>query len=553
MTIRISATSFLLPGNRNWSSLAALDQLDFGEYGDWFSALASNDAEPMLCMLFLEDLVPAVTESMDELLSSLLVPLETRLEKSQAPTLIAFSGWRQESPISSARSMSAWLQLTRRFEAMLYEIAARHPTLHVLNMDQVWSRDGMATAFDSRNLYAARCRLSSHGIECLSASALAVFTRLRQAAKKVLVLDCDNTIWGGVVGEVGLEGIVLGSDGIGKAFAHFQKVAQVLAAEGILLALCSKNNEEEVWSVFDHHAGMVLKREDIVAARINWEEKAGNIRAMAQELDLGLSSFVFWDDNPLEREKMRTLCPEVVTPEVPADVGQWPALLRADDMFARFAITRDDQKKGDQYRSRAAFINERKNVADEQGFLKTIDMRPKTLPINAGSVGRAEQLCAKTNQFNLRTVRHSRADIELLAAENPATTFMVELSDRFGDHGIIALAIARDLDGVAFLDTFLMSCRVLGRHLEAWILAQLVATFKAGKTKWMLAEFVPSGRNVVAENVLPAHGFVALTPDSDPSDGLLSRLAAEHHLQGIVYFIDVELFSIPYQNVFNQS
>jgi FkbH-like protein len=556
MTIRVSATSFLLPGNRNWSSLAALDKLDFGEYGDWFSALGSNEADPILCMLFLEDLVPVVsasTEAMDELLSSLLIPLDMRLAKSKAATILAFSGWRQESSISNARSMSTWLQLTRRFEAMLYEIAARHPGLHILNMDQVWSRDGMAAAFDSRNLYAARCRLSSRGIERLSTSAVAIFTRLQQAAKKVLVLDCDNTIWGGVVGEVGVEGIVLGGDGVGKAFAHFQKVAQSLAREGILLALCSKNNEEEVWSVFEQHAGMMLKREDIVAFRINWEEKAENVRSIAQELDLGLSSFVFWDDNPLEREKMRTLCPEVTTPEVPVDVGQWPVLLRAEDMFARFEITREDQKKGAQYRSRAAFINERKSVTDEQDFLKTIGMQPNTLPINGGSLGRAEQLCAKTNQFNLRTVRHSASDIAQLAADNPATSFMVELSDRFGDHGIIALAIARNLDGVAFLDTLLMSCRVLGRHLEAWILAQLVATFKAGQTKWMLAEFIPSGRNVVAENVLSAHGFTVLTPANDPSDGMLSRLAAAHHLQGIVYFIDVELFSIPYQDVFNQS
>ena len=552
----ISSTSFLLPGNRQWAALAALEELHFGEFGDWFSALASNDSDSMLCMLFLREMIPDASlseETIDTQLEELLAPLRMRLSRSAKPVVVAFSSWRQESPIRNARSMSKWVSAARRFEAVLYDMAAGHPALYLLNMDAVWARDGIVSAFDQRNLYAARCPLSSKGIERLASSAAAILGRIRSSAKKVLVLDCDNTIWGGVVGEAGIEGLVLGSDGSGKAFVDFQRAARSLAQEGILLALCSKNNEADVWAVFDRHPGMAIKREDVVAAKINWVEKADNLKAMAEELDLGLSSFVFWDDNPLEREKMRLLCPEVTTPEVPADVGLWPDMLLADDLFARFQITSEDKKKGDQYRNRAAFINARGNVTDQDSFLKTIAMRPKTVLIEGPTLGRAEQLCAKTNQFNLRTVRHSAAALALLAQKNPDTAFLAELSDRFGEHGIIGLAIAWQMGEAGFVDSLMMSCRVLGRHLEAWMMSQLVLAFRKRQTKWLLAEFIPSGRNTVAEDFLASYGFIRLDANSDPILGILPKLAAEHGLNGLVYFIDIETFSIPYQDVFNQE
>lgn len=556
MALYISSTSFLLPGNRQWASLAAQDVLNFGEYGDWFSALLSSDDESMLCMLFLREMIPdeaLLGESADAQIHELLAPLRARLSNSDKPVIIAFSSWRQESPIRNARSKSNWVLAGRSLENQLYDLATDCPALHLLNMDMIWAQDGIATAFDARNLYAARCPLSSRGIERLATSAAAILARIRHSAKKVLVLDCDNTIWGGVVGEVGVEGLVLGEDGRGKAFVDFQRAARLLVKEGVLLALSSKNNEADAWAVFDHHPAMLIRREDIVAAKINWIEKSDNLRAMAEELDLGLSSFVFWDDNPLEREKMRLLCPEVTTPEVPADVGAWPDLLLASDVFSRFYITNEDRKKGDQYRNRAAFLNARSNVTDQDGFLKTIAMQPKAFPISAPTLARAEQLCAKTNQFNLRTVRHSAAELAALARENPDTSFLVELSDRFGQHGVIGLAIARQIGEVGFVDSFMMSCRVLGRHLEAWMMSQLVLAFKTRSVSYLLAEFIPSGRNTVAEGFLASYGFVRLDAGNEPGVEKLRELVAQYSFSGEVYFLDIEKFSVPFRDVFNQD
>lgn len=556
MTLHISSTSFLLPGNRQWAALSAVDDLRFGEYGDWFSALALNNADNLLCMLFLGELIQdasAPVEGIDDFLKELLAPLRMRLSRSGLPVIVAFSSWRPASPIANARQPSRWNKIANAFELSLYKLAENNPALYLIDMDTVWSRNGMSAAFDERNRYAARCPLSSRGIEQLASSAASVLGRIRRSAKKVLVLDCDNTLWGGVVGEVGIEGLQLGSDGTGQAFVDFQRVAKALQQEGVLLAISSKNNEAEARAVFERHPGMVLKWDDLVAAKVNWSEKADNVAAIAEELDLGLSSFVFWDDNPLEREKMRLLQPDVTTPELPVDVGLWPAQLLADDLFARFEITSDDKRKGEQYRSRAAFIQARDKVTDHGSFLKSIVMRPEALPIDQASIGRAEQLCQKTNQFNLRTVRHSAADLASLARDNPDTAFLVRLSDRFGDHGIVGLAIARQVGEIGFVDSFMMSCRVLGRHLEAWMMSQLVAVFKRRGIKWLLAEFVPSGRNSVAEGFLASYGFTQLRADDDPSSGQLTSVSESQGLGGITYVLNTETSLAPFEDAFSRD
>lgn len=552
MTIRVSSTSFLLPGNRQWKPLAQIDQLNFGEYGDWHLALLSPDNDSSLCVIFLEDIISEAVHSFsdfDAILNPLLQPLEIRLSRVSMPTVVAFSGWREDSPIHNAKQLAGWRQLVLRFEEILYRLSEEHPSLYILNLDSVWARNGIAAAFDNRNFYAARCRLSSRGIEELVASVGEIFERISSSAKKVLVLDCDNTLWGGVVGELGMAGIILDSDGVGKAFTNFQKAVLQLSREGILLVLASKNNAVDVWEVFDSHPGMTLKRSDIVAARIDWNEKAENLKAMAAELDLGLSSFVFWDDNPLEREKMRSLCPEVTTPEIPVDVGYWAELIRKSHLFARFSVTLEDKQKGAQYRNRAAFVSEKKQVADEAGFLRSIKMQPQLVPVTAPLLARAEQLCAKTNQYNLRTIRHTAADIATFSNQDPSLTFLVNLSDRFGDHGIIALVIVRRVNAIAFLDTFLMSCRVLGRHLEAWILQQVIIKLQELGVQWMLAEFIPSGRNDVSKNFLNDHGFARLDIES-PNVALASAIDSLA-LKGDIYFSDVSSLQIPHKDVFN--
>ncbi len=549
-TLRVCGASHLLPGNLAWQRLEPQWALVFGDFADWPSALMTAPADALLWVLPLEDVLPPESlEGLDEALAKLMAPLDARLAASTQPTLVAWTTWRPQSAIASARRLSPWLQAARRLEALLYGLAAQRPALHLVDLDAALAVDGLASAFDSRNLYAAGCRFSRKGLVRMVEAIEPVLHRVACAPKKVLVLDCDGVLWGDVVGEVGVGRILLGGDGLGRAHRDLQRAARRLGRAGTLLALASKNTAVDVWEVFDRHPDMVLTRDDIAAWRIDWSEKAANLVEMAKDLDLGLESFVFLDDNPFEREKMRLALPQVTTLEPPADVTAWPALIDGLDLFARFDATPEDAAKVQQYRSRAAFADARRGAADETSFLASLEMQATSVPLDATTLARAEQLAAKTNQFNLRTQRHTAAELAALADSNATVAFLTRLGDRFGDHGAVGLTIARVAGDIAFLESFLMSCRVLGRHLDAWMLGRLAAPLRDQGVRWLFAEFRDSGRNTVAAGVLPSHGFARWSgPDSDPRRRALADLSA---IDGDLYVLDLETLVIPHLDLFH--
>jgi len=555
ITLRVCGASHLLPGAAAWARLEPRWALVFGDFADWPSAMMTAPADALLWVLTLEDvLTPESLQGLDEgalddALAQLMAPLEARLSASTQPTVVAWTAWRPQSAIASARRLSSWSQAARRLETLLYRLAAQRPALLLIDLDAALAGDGLATAFDTRNLYAAGCRFSRKGLGRMVEAIDGVLQRITQAPKKVLVLDCDGVLWGDVVGEVGVGRIVLGGDGLGRAHRDVQRAAQRLGRAGTLLALASKNTAADVWEVFDRHPDMVLTRDDIVAWRIDWAEKAANLVDMAKDLDLGLESFVFLDDNPFEREKMRRALPEVTTLEVPADVTAWPSLIDGLNLFARFDATPEDAAKAQQYRNRAAFANARRGAADESSFLAGLDMRAVSVPLDATTLARAEQLAAKTNQFNLRTERHSAAELEAMAGSPAIVAFLTRLTDRFGDHGAVGLTIARIADDTAFLDTFLMSCRVLGRHLDAWMLQRLAVLLRDRGVQWLFAEFRDSGRNAVAANVLTAHGFARWSgPDGDRRRRAVADLSA---IDGDLYVVDLEMLVVPHLDLFH--
>lgn len=384
--LKITGTSHLLPRNKAWDALKKDWSLDFGSYGDWANVLMSDELCAVLCVMCLEDIldvesVVAENEaSLGEEVDIRLGPLLHRLENSESATLVAFLTWAQESPITAARGLPPRRRVGRQIEAALYALTDRFPSLHVISLDEVFSEQGVDSCLDARNYYLSSCRFSFRGLDCLAHTAGKIFHRIDHAASKVLVLDCDNTLWGGVVGEAGLDGIVLGGDGVGRAYVDFQRAARRWAKRGILLALLSKNNEQDVWDVFEKHPGMQLKKADIVASRLNWRPKPGNLLELAAELGVGVDSFVFWDDNPFEREAMSAALPQVRTLNVPDNVTQWPGYLLSLDELATFGVSEDDRKKVEQYRQRAAYVAERKLVTDEESFLRSLDMIPVALP-----------------------------------------------------------------------------------------------------------------------------------------------------------------------------
>ncbi len=290
MKIRLLSSFNLLPGAAPWSQLEKLATLEFQPVGQWATDLLNTEnksADALVCILRLEDVLATDWEF-------LLSPIRSFL--TTHPTIPLVLLWFHDSPVSPiarVRKKSSQAVMSSELGNQLRALQPSHPNFYALPLDEFLAERGSDLCFDSRNFYAARCPFSFQGLDVVARVAGSVLHRLVSPAKKVLVLDLDNTLWGGVVGEVGIEGLVLGTDGIGFAFQQFQMKLLELQRNGILLAIASKNNNQDAWNVFDHHEGMVLKREHFAAVRINWKEKSESIQEIAEELSLGLDSFVF--------------------------------------------------------------------------------------------------------------------------------------------------------------------------------------------------------------------------------------------------------------------
>ena len=523
--------------------------------------MKAHPQEALGLVLFLDDLIDLRNNDEADvrpLLGTVLTLLERRLDQAQAPTILCFASGDVGHVISSARSPSKKAVIRQWFFGEAYALTSQHAQFYLVDMDHLIGLRGQEASLDARNWYVAHCRLSSLGLSILSDAIMKVLHRHHAPASKILVLDCDNTIWGGVVGEDGIEGLVLGQDGLGRAYVDFQTVAKDLSRQGVILTLASKNNEAEVWQIFDHHGKMVLQRTDIVAWKINWQEKSQSIRELATELDLGLDSFVFWDDNPIERAKMRLNLPEVFTVDVNENVFEWPRQLAGLDCFVKFSVTGDDIKKTEQYHNRARFLRDKTKGLDEIEYLKSIKLQPLAQGINPDSISRAAQLCAKTNQFNLRSVRHNQADLAALVKLNPDFCFLTSLTDVYGDHGIVGLVCMRPLDAdTVFLDTFLLSCRVLGRHLETWMLQHALSIARQYSYKNIVGEFIPTKRNTVADGFLGDHGFMSLT-EVDQFGSICTEVSTGIYSQSIssnsrLYVMSTQATQFPYHEIYEKN
>lgn len=566
--ITIVGTSSLLPGNPAWHFLGTQNRLFFGDFHEWSSSLFSDEIlgqrdGVLFLTIFIQDLIPAEkvaeledrrTDNLDAI-RELLAPVFSGIDyflanASGCALLVAWCSTARSTAVHAAQNVPVWQQIDMQWEAELRERQVRLSSLYLLPMNHFFARAGLDHYLDARNYYSARCRLSQKGLIELAKQAGSILGRMKTAPKKVLALDCDNTLWGGVIGEDGLEGIRLGEDGVGSAYRDFQKVILRLKQQGVLLVLLSKNNADDVRRVFDEHPDMVLRRDDITAARINWQNKAENLKELAAELGLGLDSFVFWDDNALERELLRVALPAVEVPEAPKEVWQWPGWMECCSLFANFKTTKEDAKRGALYESRARFEIASRETKDHSDFLKSIGLCASTVPLAEAMIARAAQLSNKTNQFNLRTARYDIEAIRSIAEDESSLGFMVNLKDKFGDHGNVGLVIATQTSVVrtAFLDAFLLSCRVLGRHLEAWMLRECVNQLRDRDIEILVGEFIPTARNQMAADFLTDHGFTAIEQcDVDLRESLAPL---DNGRAGQLFVAKLSEMSIPYLDLF---
>lgn len=564
--ITLAGTSFLLPGNPAWQGLSNDHALKFGDFAEWSSFLLnpprdSHESDTFVLVVFLQDVISfesisalmkgnASPQDLDDLLAPLLMAIEHFDSHSSNRLIVAWSNAYSPGAIEYARRIPAWELIAFRMEARLREWQTHSRNLFLLPLDRFLAEAGRADCFDSRNYYAAHCRLSQRGLAVLAKQIAELTKRFFSAPKKVLVLDCDNTLWGGVLGEDGVAGIRLGQDGAGAAYADFQRVVRDLGQRGALLAIISKNDESIVWQAFEEHPSMVIRRSDVIGFRINWKDKSDNLAELADELGVALDSFVFWDDNPLERESVRARLPEVTVAEIPREVWHWPGWLASSNLFTSFENTTEDFRRAEMYRSRSLFRSESAQCRSESDFLKSIQLQPTAVPVSDALVSRAAQLAMKTNQFNLRTRRYDEAEIRQITHEENTVSFLVHLKDKFGDHGNVGLVIARRTRNhkVAFLDTFLLSCRVLGRHLEAWMLDQCIQRLGMEQVSILLAEFAPTERNHVAAKFLSEHGFISDTQWTPDWQNMLEPLSNRH--EGNFFALDLTSAAVPYLDIY---
>lgn len=326
-------------------------------------------------------------------------------------------------------------------------------------------------------------------------------------AKKCLVLDCDNTLWGGVVGEEGVGGIQLGEDFPGSAFRRFQEQVKTLADSGVFIALNSKNNPDDVWEVFDSHDGMILKRKDISVAQINWRPKSENLKEIAKSLNIGISALVFIDDNPFEISEVETHAPEATCLRVPEELSELPRVLRDNAyLFDRLVITSDDLKRVARMQGELKRQTLSQELTTEE-FLAHLELKVFIYEPATVDLARVTQLINKTNQFNTRTRRFTREEIDAFIADGRNRLCCMSVADKFGDYGLVGIAmLARDEDAYEFVN-LLMSCRVLGRGVETTLIAHAARAASQMGAIHLRGVYSPTPKNAMVADLFARHGF----------------------------------------------
>jgi FkbH-like protein len=416
-----------------------------------------------------------------------------------------------EQPLGnlSAKSPEAANNFIRRINVLLGDMAPSY--VHLNDVAALVERRGLNQWFDVRLWHEAKQPIAPGSIPELVRNTAAVVGAIFGRNRKCLVVDLDNTLWGGVVGDVGVEGLVLGEgSGIGEAFKAFQMHLKTMKDRGVLLAVCSKNDERNALRPFEQHPEMVLKREDFVAFKANWHPKSDNLRAIADELNIGLDALVFADDNPAEREEVRQALPQVLVPELTADPADYPMIVDRTRCFEVPIITEEDRRRSGMYRlqnQRSELLGSTRNLGE---FLASLEMRAIVRPFEPVSFARITQLVNKTNQFNLTTRRLTGAEVEALAASPAHFTRTVRLEDRFGDHGLVAVLFGRIEARTLTLDGWLMSCRVLNRGVEQLLLNEVVAAARRLGVTHIVGSYIPTDRNAMVKDLYPQLGFSAV-------------------------------------------
>lgn len=397
-----------------------------------------------------------------------------------------------------------------RLNAEFANFARTHSRFLIHDIQYLSAQVGLNAWFEPMYWYSFHTALSPTATVALAQSLAAMVKSVYGKSKKCLVLDLDNTLWGGVIGDDGVQGLVLGRDNpMGEAFQSFQRYAKQLQRRGVLLAVCSKNEPETAPLGFTH-PDSILKLEDFSAFKANWNPKPDNIRDIAFELNIGLDSFVFVDDNPAERALVAAQLPEVAVPEVGSDVTRYADVLEQERYFEVDKIVREDLSRGSYYTANVQRNVNQGKFKDYGEFLTSLEMTAEIAPFSPVYLERIAQLINKTNQFNLTTRRYTGAEVEAMAKDPQCLTLYGRLTDKFGDNGLVSVLIGRVARETLEIDVWLMSCRVLKREMELAMFDTLIEQCRARGVRKIIGVYIPTKKNGMVSGLYGELGFMTM-------------------------------------------
>jgi FkbH-like protein len=514
---------------------------DFGAYVqemlDPSSAIYRFKPDTVFLAVGTEDIAPELWSRYADLSSSDVLSVVDRLVADYREWVTAFRRCTKanlvlhtlECPAASPLGILDNQRVESQGEAIgeinrqIRALAAEHAGVVAFDYDGLVAAHGRLSWRDQKKQLAVRMPIAAGHLRHLAADWLRILQPLAGRVAKVLVTDLDNTLWGGVLGEDGPAGIRLGLERPGIEYLRLQRALLDLSRRGILLAISSKNNANEALEMIDRHPAMLLRRQNFSAIRINWDDKATHLREIAAELNVGLDAVAFLDDNPAERDRVRSELPEVFVLDLPSDVMGFARTLTQNPIFERLKLSSEDLQRGRYYgEQRERTVLERSATTPEE-FYRSLRQEVEVGRVSPATLARVAQLTQKTNQFNLTTRRYTEQQLVALIDDPAWSLFFARVLDRYGDNGIVAVGLLHYSDGECEIDTLLLSCRVIGRTVETAFLARLLRDCRERSATALRGWFLPTQKNAPARDFYRNHGFEMASEDDR---GTLWRLDA---------------------------
>lgn len=413
------------------------------------------------------------------------------------------------------RVESSFLYQIRKLNYELMTLEQRLPNLYLSDLSSIQNKIGRGAIFEPFFYVNSEMVLSTESLPEISARTMDIICALKGKFRKCLIFDLDNTIWGGIIGDDGLDNIQIGHGlGKGKSFTEFQQWIKKLKNRGIILAVCSKNTESVAKEPFEKHPEMVLRLDDIAVFIANWENKPDNIRSIQQILNINFDSMVFLDDNPFERNMVRQSIPEITVPELPEDPAEYLEYLYSLNLFETVSFSQADADRTLQYKDEANRALTQRNFTNETDFLKSLNMTSEAKPFSTFNIPRVAQLSQRSNQFNLRTIRFTEGDLERMSLDNYYECFSFSLEDKFGDSGLICVVILEKMSSeTLFINTWFMSCRVLRRGMEDLALNVIAKYAVDNGYKTIIGEYIATSKNGIVACHYINLGFIPVEDD----------------------------------------